>query len=69
MPSSVLYDKIPHTMLFLDDPVYFVSPCVFVCTRFVYDLTLGKDKLTAKILKYLLVILAYKNDTSVTHLI
>ena len=54
MPSSMLHDKIRHTtMLFADDPVYSVSPHVFLCTCFVHDLTPGKDKHTTKALKCL----------------
>ena len=51
MPSSVLHDQIPHSLLFLDQPLYFLPPRVFGCTCFVHILTLGQDKLFAKATK------------------
>nr|CAN78392.1 hypothetical protein VITISV_034679 [Vitis vinifera] len=36
MPSSVLHDRIPHSLLFLDQPLYFLPPRVFGCTCFGY---------------------------------
>ncbi|RVX07578.1 putative mitochondrial protein [Vitis vinifera] len=53
MPSSVLHDQIPHSLLFPDQPLYFLHPRVFSCTCFVYILTLGQDKLFAKAMKCL----------------
>ena len=51
MPSSVLHDQIPHSLLFLDQPLYFLPPRVFGCTCFVHILTLGQGKLFAKATK------------------
>ena len=51
MPSSVLHDQIPHSLLFLDQPLYFLPPRVFGCTCFVHILTPGQDKLSAKATK------------------
>ncbi|RVW82546.1 Retrovirus-related Pol polyprotein from transposon TNT 1-94 [Vitis vinifera] len=51
MPSSVLHDQIPHSLLFPDQPLYFLPPRVFCCTCFVHILTPGQDKLSAKATK------------------
>ena len=51
MPSSVLHDHIPHSLLFPDQPLYFLPPRVFSCTCFVHILTPGQDKLSAKATK------------------
>ena len=51
MPSSVLHDQIPHSLLFLDHPLYFLPPRVFGCTFFVHILTRGQDKLSVKATK------------------
>ena len=51
MPSSVLYDQIPHSLLFPDQPFYFLPPRVFGCTFFVHILTPGQDELFAKATK------------------
>ncbi|RVW90825.1 Retrovirus-related Pol polyprotein from transposon TNT 1-94 [Vitis vinifera] len=53
MPSSVLHDQIPHSLLFPDQPLYFLPPRVFGCTCFVHILTSGQDKLSAKAMKCL----------------
>ncbi|RVW34232.1 Retrovirus-related Pol polyprotein from transposon RE2 [Vitis vinifera] len=53
MPSSVLHDQIPHSLLFPDQPLYFLPPHVFGCTCFVHILTPGQDKLSAKAMKCL----------------
>ncbi|RVW94843.1 Retrovirus-related Pol polyprotein from transposon TNT 1-94 [Vitis vinifera] len=53
MPSSVLHDQIPHSLLFSDQPLYFLPPRVFGCTCFVHILTPGQDKLSAKAMKCL----------------
>ncbi|RVW37765.1 Retrovirus-related Pol polyprotein from transposon RE1 [Vitis vinifera] len=45
MPSSVLHDQLPHSLLFPDQPHYFLPPRVFGCTCFVHILTPGQDKL------------------------
>ena len=51
MPSSVLHDQIPHSLLFPDQPLYFLPPHVFGCTCFIHILTPGQDKLSAKATK------------------
>ena len=51
MPSSVLHAQIPHSLLFPDQPLYFLPHRVFGCTCFVHILTPGKDKLSAKATK------------------
>nr|CAN77210.1 hypothetical protein VITISV_000141 [Vitis vinifera] len=51
MPSSVLHDQIPHSLLFPNQPLYFLPPRVFSCTCFVHILTPGQDKLSAKAMK------------------
>ncbi|RVW99855.1 Retrovirus-related Pol polyprotein from transposon TNT 1-94 [Vitis vinifera] len=53
MPSSVLHDQIPHSLLFPDQPLYFLPPRVFGCTCFIHILTPGQDKLSAKAMKCL----------------
>ncbi|RVW38645.1 Retrovirus-related Pol polyprotein from transposon RE1 [Vitis vinifera] len=51
MPSSILHDQIPHSLIFPTQPLYFLPPRVFGCTCFVHTLTLGEDKLSAKATK------------------
>ncbi|RVW84366.1 Retrovirus-related Pol polyprotein from transposon RE2 [Vitis vinifera] len=51
MPSSVLYDQIPRSLLFPDQPLYFLPPRVFGCTCFVHILTPGQDKLSTRATK------------------
>ena len=51
MPSSVLHAQIPHSLLFPDQPLYFLPPRIFGCTCFVHILTPGQDKLSAKATK------------------
>ena len=51
MPSSVLHAQIPHSLIFPDQPLYFLPPRVFGCTFFVHILTPGQDKLFAKATK------------------
>ena len=51
MPSSVLHDQIPHSLLFPDQPLYFLPPRVFGCTCFVHILTPRQNKLSAKATK------------------
>ncbi|RVX20875.1 Retrovirus-related Pol polyprotein from transposon RE2 [Vitis vinifera] len=41
----------PHSLLFPDQPLYFLHPRVFCCTCFVHILTPGQDKLSAKATK------------------
>ncbi|KAJ9709547.1 hypothetical protein PVL29_001161 [Vitis rotundifolia] len=55
MPSSILHDQILHSLLFPDQPLYFLPPRVFGCTCFVHILTPGQDKLSAKAMKCLFV--------------
>ena len=51
MLSSVLHAQIPHSLLFPDQPLYFLPPHVFGCTCFVHILTPGQAKLSAKATK------------------
>ena len=51
MPSSLLHAQIPHSLLFPDQPLYFLPPHVFGCTHFVHILTPGQEKLSAKATK------------------
>ncbi|XP_029130776.1 exocyst complex component SEC15A [Cajanus cajan] len=51
MPSSVLSNQIPYTILYLQKDLYPVPLHVFGCTCFVQDFTPGKDKFSAKSLK------------------
>ena len=41
MPSSVLHDQIPHSILFPNQPLFCIPPCVFGCVLFIF-LLLGK---------------------------
>ena len=52
MPSSVLHDKIPYSILFLNQPIFCLPSRVFGCVFFVYILTFGQDKLSTKVTKY-----------------
>ena len=47
MPSSVLHDQIPHSVLLPNQPL-FCLPHVFGCVCFVHILTPGQDKLSTK---------------------
>ena len=51
MPSSILHDQIPHSLLFPTQPLYFLPPRVFGYTCFVHTLTPGQDKLSTKATK------------------
>ena len=51
MPSSILHDQIPHSLIFPTQPLYFLSSRVFGCTCFVHTFTPGQDKLSAKATK------------------
>nr|KYP45441.1 Retrovirus-related Pol polyprotein from transposon TNT 1-94 [Cajanus cajan] len=51
MPSSVLSNQIPYTILYPQKDLYPVPLHVFGCTCFVQDFTPGKDKFSAKSLK------------------
>ena len=51
MPSSILGDQVPHSLLFPNQPLFCLPPRVFGCTCFVHILTLGQDKLSVKAVK------------------
>ena len=51
LPSSVLHDQIPHSVLLPNQPLFGLPPHVFSCVCFVHILTLGQDKLSAKATK------------------
>ena len=51
MPSSVLHDKIPHSILFPNQPLFCLPPRVFGCVYFAHILTHRQDKLSAKATK------------------
>ena len=51
MPSSVLGDQAPHSLLFPNQPLFHLPQRVFGCTCFVHILTPGQDKLSAKAAK------------------
>ena len=51
MPSSVLHDQIPHSILFPNQPLFCLPPHVFGCVCFVHILTSGQEKLSAKATK------------------
>ena len=51
MPSSVLHDKIHHSILFPNQPLFCLPPRVFGYVCFVHILTPGQDKLSAKAMK------------------
>ena len=57
MPSFVLHDQIPHSVLLPNQPLFCLPPRVFSCVCFV--LTVGQDKLSAKVTKC--VFLAYSH--------
>ena len=54
MPSSILHDQIPHSILLPTQPLFYLPPRVFDCICFVHILTPGQDKLSAKATKCLL---------------
>ena len=51
MPSSVLHDQIPHSIIFPNQPLFRLPPRVFGCVCFVHILNPGQDKLSAKATK------------------
>ena len=51
MPSSVLQHKVPHQLLYSNQPLYALPPRVFGCTCFVHNHSPGRDKLSARSLK------------------
>ena len=48
MPSSVLHDQIPHSILLPTQPLFYFPPRVFGCICFVHILTPRQDKLSVK---------------------
>ena len=53
MPSFVLHDQIPHSILLPNQPLFCLPPRVFGCVYFVNILTPGQDKLSTKAMKCL----------------
>ena len=51
MPSSVLHDKIPHSIIFPNQPLFCLPSRVFGYVCFVHILTSGQDKLSIKVTK------------------
>ena len=51
VPSFVLGDQVPHSLIFPNQPLFCLPLLVFRCTCFVHILTLDKDKLSAKATK------------------
>nr|XP_033508389.1 flocculation protein FLO11-like [Nicotiana tomentosiformis] len=51
MPSSVIQNQVPFSVLFPHSPLFSLPPRVFESTCFVHNLTLGKDKLAPRALK------------------
>ena len=51
MPSSILQDQIPHSILLRTQPLFYLPPCVFGCICFAHILTSGQDKLSTKATK------------------
>ena len=51
IPSSILHEQIPYSIIFPNQPLFCLLPCVFGCVCFVHILTLGQDKLSAKAMK------------------
>ena len=48
MPSSILHDQIPHSILLPNQPLFCLPPHVFGCVCFIHILIPGQDKLSAK---------------------
>ena len=53
MPSSVLGDQVPPSLLLPNQPLFCLPPRVFGCTCFVHILTPSQDKLSANATKYI----------------
>ena len=51
MPSSVLNNKVSHSLLFPKEPLYKIPLRIFGSTCFVHDLSPGLDKLSARAIK------------------
>ena len=47
MPSSILHDQIPHSIIFPNQPLFCLPLRVFGCVCFVYILTTGQDSTKA----------------------
>ena len=45
IPSSVLHDKIPYSVLFPNQPLFYLPPHVFDCVCFVHILTVTPGNL------------------------
>lgn len=52
MSSSAIKDKVPHSVLFPDEPLFCIPPWVFGSICYVYDLTPVLDKLSTCAIKY-----------------
>nr|XP_009761569.1 PREDICTED: uncharacterized protein LOC104213725 [Nicotiana sylvestris] len=50
MPSSVIQNQVPFSVLFSHPPLFSSTPCLWEHV-FVHNLTLGKDKLVSRALK------------------
>ena len=48
MPSSILGDQVPHSLIFPNQHLFCLPPRVFGCTCFVYILTPGQDILSTR---------------------
>ena len=51
MPSSSIKNKIAHSILFPEEPLFHVDPRIFGCTCIVHNLSPGFDKLAARAIK------------------
>jgi len=51
IPSSSINNKVPHSILFLKEPLFHIHPRVFGSTCFVHDLSPGLDKLSPRAIK------------------
>ena len=51
MSSSILHDQISHSIIFPNQPLFYLPPHVFGCVCFVHILTPRHDKLSAKATK------------------
>lgn len=53
MSSSVLYQKISYSILYLTSPLSHVPPKIIRCTYIIYHLPTSRDKLGLKYVKYI----------------
>ena len=51
MPSSILHDQIPHSILFPNQSLFYLPPHFFGCVCFAHILYPRQDKLSAKAIK------------------